>query len=164
MTEETLPTELLEEETELVEDRPSVGSLALEVSSRVGAWGLLIGVGCPLVAFVLQGPFPFFLPLTSLGLLAGGIGTLVASTIVHRKLRGEKRLLKVAALLGIPFGVAAASIGAAFLMYPFIPGSYFQVASLALLALGIVLFMVFGAGVLKHVFTPGETDPEPIIL
>ena len=125
----------------------------LKLSSRIGAWGLLVG------AYSLLGmPLPqrFRLLITGLGLLLGGIGTLLTSSIVSLRLRGRFRILELAAILGLALGAAAGYFGIAVLIGRSVgPVGLVVLAALAIPALGSALILLFSVGVVKRLLTKG---------
>lgn len=88
----------------------------IRIASRVGVWGFVVALAPPLadalgvwVAPTLMGP------VSSFGLLASGLGTAVASVLVWRSLPRAGSALKLAAGLGVPFGVGLMLGGVALL-------------------------------------------------
>lgn len=137
---------------------PSLQLRLLKLSSRFGAWGLLVGAysfsGMPL-------PQRFHMLITGLGLLLGGVGTFVASSIVSLQLRGRFRILELSAILGLALGAAAGFLGTVMLFG--VPSSLGRLVVLAWLwipVLGLALVLLFGVGVAKRLFTKEGSGPE----
>jgi hypothetical protein len=75
----------------------------IAISARTGVWGIIVGFVSLLVASSLQGVATM---LAGFGFLAGGLGALATSLLVMKDLRRASLPLKLAAILGIPFGMS----------------------------------------------------------
>ena len=136
-------------------ERPSVKpGFLLSLSSRIGAWGLLGGIAV-ILAPILGASIPISLSLTlgGTGLLIGGFGVGVASSLVLRKTWGTRQVLKYAAMAGIPFGILAAAHGAVVLWFmPWIM-EHMQLGdwmTTGAFGFAIALMVLFVAGIVKH--------------
>ena len=136
----------------------------MRLSSRIGVWGMVAGLGATFAATLgVYLPFGMSGLVSGLGFFAGGLGVSVASAIVLRQTRGSFRILKAGALVGIPFGVLAALRGVLLLwLTPWVRDNLIllSLTSLGLLGLGIILIVLFLAGVLKHAWAQQDSDPE----
>lgn len=138
----------------------------LSLSSRIGVWGLLCGVG----AFVAPLFFSFpHMGLTGvvggLGLLAGGLGIFSASALVLRETDGSKRRLRLGAVAVSSFGLVAAAHGVIWLWFmPWVRQSIMigEWITTGALGFGIILVVLVVAGLLMD---PGrEADSEPEVI
>lgn len=135
-------------------DRPTARpGIALRLSSRIGAWGLLGGILAPVIP-QLGVPLPLGLSsiIGGIGILAGGLGIAVASSLVLKETFGTRRTLMYGALSGIPFGLATATYGAIRLWFwPAVQEHLFLsgLVSLSMFGFGVLLVVLFLAGLLK---------------
>jgi len=137
---------------------------AMRLASRIGVWGVLGGT-VALLAPVLGIPLPFglFSIGSGIGFLAGGLGIATASYLVLRETSGSRRILKYAALTGVPFGLLAAAHGAILLW--FMPWVLEHLAignmlTIGAVGLAVILTVLLAAGLLKGVWGESEEDSE----
>lgn len=125
---------------------------------RVGVWGLLVG------AFSFSGmPLPqrLYVLIPGFGLLVGGIGPFLASSIVSLRLGGRFRSLEKAAILGLGIGAAACLLGAAMLFG--VPAAFGELVVLTWLTVpvpGLALILLFGVGLVKRLVMKEGSGPE----
>jgi len=138
---------------------------AIRLSSRVGVWGITAGLSgiltVPLLVNIHSSPWMAIAELAAgLGCLLGGFGVSVASGLVLREVRGLSRILSVGAMVGIPFGLSVAALGA-FRLWGGLVVHPIQLASLvAAFGLGIGLVLLFLAGVVKELRQETDSGPE----
>jgi len=84
---------------------PAHRSRSIALAARLGAWGFVAAL-IPPFAQALNGPrwLADLAVLSAVGLLTSGIGIAAASVLVIRALPSGLSPLKVAAVVGIPFG------------------------------------------------------------
>lgn len=134
----------------------------IRVGSRVGVWGFVVALLPPLADAVGVRVAPGLVgPISSAGLLASGLGTCVASVLVWRSLPRGASPLKIAAGLGVPFGLALVLGGIALLrplsaLADFVNagGPLVLALAVAVVTLLIVGFLSAGRG------ERGHTAPE----
>ena len=131
--------------------KPSRRFRLLKLSSRAGAWGLLVGAYALLGMPIPQG----YERLTAgLGLPLGGIGTVAASSIVSLQLRGGVRILELAAIMGLALGAAAGFLGTVMLLGgPSGVGHLVVLAWLGIPVLGLALILLFAVGMAKRLLS-----------
>ena len=128
----------------------------LKITARMGVWGL-IAATTPAVGELIGVPFDPSLtgPIGAAGLLTSGAGVLLSSALVLRALPPGLRPLKLAAIAGIPFGLALIS-GAAAVLRPLGPfADVIDAAGPVVLVAGVVLVLL-----LIIAFVRGRTDTE----
>lgn len=108
----------VEPSTEASEDSvitPPRNAALIRVSARLGVWGLVLAL-VPALAEAFWRPLDHGLvgPVSSVGLIISGLGTVVASSLVWRSLPGRLSALKMACVFGVPLGSAFVLAGVAF--------------------------------------------------
>jgi len=146
-------------------DRPAVRQgLALRLSSRIGAWGLLGGILAPILPQLgVPLPLGFSSVIGGIGTLAGGLGIAVASSLVLKETFGTRRTLMYGALAGIPFGLATAFYGAIRLWFwPAVQEHFilFGLISLSMFGFGVLLVVLFLAGLVKAFWNTPDSELE----
>jgi len=119
----------------------------IAISSRVGVWGIIGGL--------LSGGLGFVAPRVSMitaaiGFFLGGLGSIAASLLVCRDLKSASLPLKLAALVGLPFGASLLAVVATFFLG--FPGwtPLISLAAPAAVVLGIVLVVLLVTGLVWH--------------
>lgn len=161
-----MTTELVERDEAGLPTRAGSNRL-LRIASRVGAWGLGLGIGITLLSPMLPGAI-VTVPLSGAALVLGGLGAVVTSVLVLR--RKETRLVwKIAGGLGIPFGTSYSILGLWWLlsMASWMAGDPLTTPALIKLAFasagisGFVLMVIFGLDVARFVFKGLTREAEP---
>jgi len=138
----------------------------LRVSSRIGAWGALVGIGASLAnALGLSTPYWILGPVSGLGFLVGGLGITVASALVLRRTKGSMRTLRLGAMAGLPFGLFLTARAALYLWFPQWAMDHLHLYSLLMtgaLGLGVALVILFVVGLLKNVEGNADSEAEYI--
>jgi len=100
---EELATELDSVESTALDDRRAA---QIRFFSRLGFWGVVVGMA-PVAVDVLVDTWVWQVEsiVTPVGVLVGGVGTLVASTLVFREVSASRKPIKWAAMAGIPLGL-----------------------------------------------------------
>ncbi len=84
----------------------------VKIGSRLGVWGLVGGLGT-MTAFTLGAPISLATAISVMGggVLLSGLGTLLAGTAALRSTRPLPRLVRAAALVGLPLGAVLSLLG-----------------------------------------------------
>jgi len=150
---EELATELDTVESAALDDRRAA---QIRFFSRLGFWGVVVGMA-PVAVDVLVDTWVWQVEsiVTPVGVLVGGVGTLVASTLVFREVSASRKPIKWAAMAGIPLGLTLTALST---LYLFIEPtellvSVFDLGVKAALVLGISLVVLLVAG---FVTQPGD--------
>ena len=93
-------------------DRERVSARRVMIGARLGVWGLVGGLGA-MTAFTVGAPLSLAAAIYAIGagVLVSGVGTLVAAAGVLRRSGAVPRVIRTAALAGIPLGAALAVLG-----------------------------------------------------
>lgn len=141
----------------------------IRTTVRTGAWAILGGA----MAYVL-GPIGAFSPVirwavVGLGLTGGGIAAAIGSALVLRRVwKGPFRHLKVASIIGVPFGICTAVLGAGWLSRSMAVNGVTAHAAPAAVLLGLALSALFGTGLVRRFWralrdeAPQQHLPEEI--
>ena len=122
----------------------------IKVTARMGVWGMILATW-PALADVIGIPIRPDLtgPIGAAGLLTSGVGVMVASLLVLRALPAGFGSLKLAAIAGIPFGLALISGGAAVLRPLGVFADAIDAAGPLVLVIGVVLVGLLIVGFLQ---------------
>ena len=153
------------DDSEGIVERPVVRpEFLMRLSSRIGVWGLLGGMAGVLSPILgISVPFRVSMTLGGIGLLAGGLGIAAASSLVLRETWGTKRVLKYAAMAGIPFGFLAAAHGAVVLWFMPWVMEHMQLGdwmTMGAFGLGVILMVLLVAGFVNHVRQMPDSEAE----
>jgi len=125
------------------------------VTARVGVWGVIGGLGGVILASVIPG---VGLLGASLGFLAGGLGVIGTSLLVLRDAGKASMPLRLAAVVGLPFGGSLSLLALGLFLGFSLPGGLMRLAGPGTLALGIILVLLLLVGFVSHAFS-GADDP-----
>ena len=127
------------------------------VSARLGVWGIIGGLCSIIVGPISPG---FGLGLAGLGFLVGGIGAIGTSVLVAKDLRRAPLTLKLAALVGFPFGVSLIAFAVGVLWrWPTAIG-FMTLAIPVGAILGVTLMILLVTGLLFHAFSMRDSQWE----
>ena len=126
----------------------------IRLFSRIGVWSLVVGM-TPVAADILSSTWGWGIDpgslLPDLGLIVGGFGTLVASTLVTKALGKELKPVKLAALAGIPFGLTLVMLGSMLLTEAWFPPTAFMqtlfsfgLGGALILGVSLVVLLIIG--------------------
>lgn len=156
-----------------VTERRSGGVLRLgdplEVLSRVAIWGTFAGVASALVGPLIGGSVVTWF-LGGAGAIVGGLGTVGLSALILKR-RAVRVTWKVAAMLGVPFGLYLGALGVfqLFVLPSIVGGTRGLSLSLILpvfgtvIVVGIVLSLLLGIDIVRFVVQRvnlGEDEDE----
>jgi hypothetical protein len=113
----------------------------------LGVWGFVVALAPPLADALGIWVAPSLVgPVSSFGLLASGMGTAVASVLVWRSLPRVVSALKLAAGLGVPFGLGLMLGGVALLrpLGAFADGVNVAGPIVLALAVAVVVLLIVG--------------------
>jgi len=128
--------------------RPGHAGL-IRIASRLGVWGIIAAL-VPPMATELGGPMwlASLTPMVVAGLVASGIGTMAASTLVLRAVSAGSRPLKLAALAGVPLGFLLV-LGGAMVLAPLSRfANVVDAAGPVVLGLGVLVVVSLAVGFL----------------
>lgn len=142
--------------------RRFIGSNAgIRTGSRLGVWGLVGGFGV-MTAFTLGAPISLASAIAVMGggLLVSGLGTFLAATGVVQKGDAVPRLVRTAALAGVPLGAALSLLGLASLTQwgPVVAVVNAVTPAAAVLGALVVGLLVIGF----FVSLPGSSAADPL--
>ncbi len=122
----------------------------IKVTSRMGVWGLIVATTPALVELAgARMGSTMVRVLGAGGLLASGLGVALASALVLRALPAGIRPLKLAAIAGIPFGIALMMGGAAVIQPLGAFADAVDAAGPLVLAIGIVVVVLLVVGFVR---------------
>jgi hypothetical protein len=130
----------------------------IAISSRLGVWGIIGGL-CSIIVGALAPGVAF--QVAGLGFLAGGVGAVATSVLVAKDLRSASWPLKLAAFVGIPFGVCLIAFASGGMLgWPLFPRVFVDLAARTGAILGVTLMILLFTGFLSHAFFSSGTRWE----
>ncbi len=153
---------------EIAELAPTVADKSprlFRFATRTAVWGTLTGVGAFVVSTVFGAPLVTWL-VSGAGLMLGGLGTLGLSSLLFRR-KDLRPIWKLNRALGLPFGLSSTVTGLWFLLG--LPSTIFggiwtappavvPIAITTIILLGLALFVITGADLLRFLFKSGVED------
>jgi hypothetical protein len=96
----------------VVAERERISARRVMIGSRLGVWGLVGGFGT-MTAFTVGAPISLAAAIYVMGagVLVSGVGTVIAATGVLRRSGAVPRMIRTAALAGMPLGGVLAVLG-----------------------------------------------------
>lgn len=156
MSESELATRDIDERLKLVSAEERHRKL-IAISARVGVWGVIAGfasIGLSVISPLLA------VGLSGVGFIAGGLGAMGTSILVARDLKQASLPLKLAAFVGIPFGVSLITFAGTLMLGWPLPTGLVGIAAPTALILGVTLMILLLAGFLSHAFSDPGSDWE----
>ncbi|MBT8398787.1 MAG: hypothetical protein HKO65_08950 [Gemmatimonadetes bacterium] len=129
----------------------------IALSARIGVWGVITGLAS--IAFGALAPLAA-ISLAGIGFFAGGLGAMGTSVLVVKDLRRASWPLRLAAVLGLPFGACLVTfVCGAFWQWP-LPIALVSLSVPVGAILGVMLMILLLTGLLSHGLSGPRTGWE----